>query len=83
MNDLPFYQPVGSEKALFEAAWRSRNAVMLKGPTGCGKTRLVERMAAELGRPLVTISCHEDLTAADLVGRHLLKAGNTNGSMAR
>jgi nitric oxide reductase NorQ protein len=77
MDSLPFYQPVRNEKAVFDAAWKSRHAVMLKGPTGCGKTRLVERMAAEFGRPLVTVSCHEDLTSADLIGRYLLKAGST------
>ena len=77
---IPWYQPVADEVALFEAAWAARLPVLLKGPTGCGKTRFVEHMAARLrssvrstqGIPLVTVSCHEDLTANDLVGRHLL-----------
>jgi len=77
MRGIPFYKEVGNEKSLFQAAWRTRHAVMLKGPTGCGKTRLVEHMAATLGRPLVTVSCHEDLTASDLLGRFLLKGGDT------
>lgn len=76
-SDTPFYKKVGDEVDIFHAAWRSRHAVMLKGPTGCGKTRFVEAMAAELGRPLITVSCHEDLTAADLLGRYLLKGGET------
>ena len=77
MSLVPFYLAVGNEKEIFRAAWASRRAVMLKGPTGCGKTRLVEAMAAELGRPLITISCHDDLTAADLLGRFLLKGEAT------
>src|SRR5277367_2924043 len=74
---VPYYREVQDELEVFKAAWKSRHAVMLKGPTGCGKTRLVESMAAELGRPLITVSCHEDLTAADLVGRYLLEADRT------
>nr|WP_210296967.1 CbbQ/NirQ/NorQ/GpvN family protein [Gellertiella hungarica] len=73
----PFYRPVGREIELFEAAYASRMPVMLKGPTGCGKTRFVEHMAWRLGRPLVTVSCHEDMTASDLVGRFLLDAEGT------
>jgi nitric oxide reductase NorQ protein len=81
----PFYIPVGDEVRLFEAAFRERIPVLLKGPTGCGKTRFVEYMAWKLGReahgaegmPLVTISCHEDLTSTDLVGRYLLSADGT------
>ena len=81
----PFYLPVGDEVALFEAAFAQRIPVLLKGPTGCGKTRFVEYMSWTLGRgaaparafPLVTISCHEDLTATDLVGRYLLSAQGT------
>lgn len=73
----PYYRPVGHEVALFEAAYRSRMPIMLKGPTGCGKTRFVERMAWTLDRPLVTVSCHEDMTASDLVGRYLLDADGT------
>ena len=68
----PYYRPVGDEIAVFEAAWRHRLPVMLKGPTGCGKTRFVEHMAWRLGRPLITVAAHEDMTAADLAGRFLL-----------
>jgi nitric oxide reductase NorQ protein len=74
---LPFYRPQGNETALFENAWRNRLPVLIKGPTGCGKTRFVQHMAARLGRPLYTVSCHDDLTAADLVGRHLIGDGGT------
>jgi nitric oxide reductase NorQ protein len=73
----PYYQPVGSEDALFEAAYRNRLPVLLKGPTGCGKTRFVEHMAWRLARPLVTVACHDDLTASDLVGRYLIVADQT------
>lgn len=73
----PWYLPVGGEVAAFEAAYALRLPVLLKGPTGCGKTRFVEHMAWRLGRPLVTVSCHEDLTAGDLVGRWLLDAEGT------
>ncbi|MDD3518889.1 MAG: CbbQ/NirQ/NorQ/GpvN family protein [Chromatiales bacterium] len=71
-DDLPFYRPQGNERALFEHAWRNQLPVLIKGPTGCGKTRFVQHMAARLGRPLYTVACHDDLTAADLVGRHLI-----------
>jgi nitric oxide reductase NorQ protein len=73
----PYYQPAGSEVALFEAAYARRLPVMLKGPTGCGKTRLVEYMAWRLQRPLVTVACNDDLSASDLVGRWLLDADGT------
>jgi nitric oxide reductase NorQ protein len=73
----PFYLPVRNEVELFEQAFRSRLPVMLKGPTGCGKTRFVQAMAYRLGRPLITVACHEDLTASDLVGRYLLKGEET------
>jgi nitric oxide reductase NorQ protein len=73
----PFYQPVGDEIAAFEAARSSRLPVLLKGPTGCGKTRFVEHMAWRLGLPLVTVACHEDLSAGDLSGRWLLDAHGT------
>jgi nitric oxide reductase NorQ protein len=76
-DDLPFYQPTGAERELFEHAYRNRLPLLLKGPTGCGKTRFVAHMAARLGRPLYTVSCHDDLTAADLTGRYLLKGGDT------
>jgi nitric oxide reductase NorQ protein len=73
----PWYRPVGNEIARFEAAHAARMPVMLKGPTGCGKSRFVEHMAWRLGRPLVTVACNEDMTAADLVGRFLLDAQGT------
>ncbi|ADJ28194.1 CbbQ/NirQ/NorQ/GpvN family protein [Nitrosococcus watsonii] len=76
-EEIPFYLPVGNECALFEAAYRYRLPLLLKGPTGCGKTRFVAHMAARLGRPLLTVSCHDDLTASDLTGRYLLKGGET------
>ena len=82
----PWYLPVGGEVAAFEAAYALRLPVLLKGPTGCGKTRFVEHMAARLGRPLITVSCHDDLTAADLVGRYLIAGNNTvwnDGPLAR
>jgi nitric oxide reductase NorQ protein len=68
----PYFEPVHEEIELFLAAYESRLPVLLKGPTGCGKTRLVEHMAWRLQRPLVTVSCHDDLTASDLVGRYLI-----------
>jgi len=73
----PFYLPVGGEVELFENASRASIPVILKGPTGCGKTRFVSYMARRLGRPLVTVACHEDLSASDLVGRYLLNADET------
>jgi nitric oxide reductase NorQ protein len=75
--DVPFYHPVGNECELFEYAYRNRLPLLIKGPTGCGKTRFVAHMAARLARPLITVSCHDDLTAADLVGRHLIGDGQT------
>lgn len=73
----PYYVSLGNEKAVFKAAYKQGLSILLKGPTGCGKTRFVEAMAHELGRPLITVSCHDDLTTADLVGRYLLKDGET------
>ncbi len=73
----PFYQPQGDEVALYEAAYAARLPVMLKGPTGCGKSRFVEHMAWKLGRPLITVACNEDMTASDLVGRYLLDRDGT------
>lgn len=73
----PFYQATGREVALFEHAHRHRMPLLLKGPTGCGKTRFVEHMAWKLGRPLVTLACHEDMTASDMIGRYLLDAQGT------
>nr|MDT7807018.1 nitric oxide reductase NorQ protein [Acidobacteriota bacterium] len=75
--DEPFYLAVGREIELFEAAQAAHLPVMLKGPTGCGKTRFVEHMAWRLGRPLITVACHEDLSATDLVGRFLLEGEET------
>jgi nitric oxide reductase NorQ protein len=85
MNDLneyriaqePYYKAVGAEIALFEAAHQTRMPMMLKGPTGCGKTRFIEFMAWRLCKPLITVACHEDMTASDLVGRFLLDAAGT------
>ena len=85
-DEEPFYLPVGDEVSLFEAAYRERIPVLLKGPTGCGKTRFVEYMAwylarkagATTGYALTTVSCHEDLTATDLVGRYLLSSEGTH-----
>lgn len=74
---LPFYQPTGRECDLFETAYENCLPLLLKGPTGCGKTRFVEHMAAKLGKPLYTVACHDDLSAADLIGRYLLKGGET------
>jgi nitric oxide reductase NorQ protein len=73
----PYYVSVGPEEAVFKAAFRQGLSVLLKGPTGCGKTRFVEAMAHDLGRPLITVACHDDLTTADLVGRFLLRGGET------
>jgi len=73
----PFYCAVGTEVDGFERAWRASIPVVLKGPTGCGKTRFVSHMAYKLGRPLVTVACHEDLTASDLVGRFVLEGDET------
>ena len=77
ITDEPYYRPIGDEISLFEAAYARRMPMMLKGPTGCGKTRFIEHMAWRLKRPLITVACHEDMTASDLVGRFLLDAGGT------
>jgi nitric oxide reductase NorQ protein len=77
ITDEPYYRQCGDEVALFEAAYRIRLPMLLKGPTGCGKTRFIEYMAWRLGRPLVTVACNEDMTASDIVGRYLLDAGGT------
>jgi nitric oxide reductase NorQ protein len=69
--------PVGHEVSIFEACHRRALPVMLKGPTGCGKTRFVEHMAWRLGRPLVMVACHDDLSSSDLVGRYLVRAADT------
>jgi nitric oxide reductase NorQ protein len=76
-SSRPYYVPVGKEEQIFKAAYRQGMSMLLKGPTGCGKTRFVEAMAHDIGRPLVTVACHDDLTTADLVGRFLLRGGDT------
>jgi nitric oxide reductase NorQ protein len=73
----PYYRPIADEVALFTAAYADRMPIMLKGPTGCGKTRFIEHLAWRLKKPLVTVACHEDMTASDLVGRYLLDAKGT------
>ena len=77
MTELPFYEPSGNEISLFEHAFQQRLPLLIKGPTGCGKTRFVEYMAWKLQRPLVTVACHDDLTTADLVGRYLIVGDET------
>ena len=77
VDNEPYYRPVSDEVAVFEAAYSARMPMMLKGPTGCGKTRFVEYMAWRLKRPLITVACNEDMTASDLVGRFLLDANGT------
>ena len=77
LREEPYYAEVNGEIGLFTIAARRQMPVMLKGPTGCGKTRFVQHMAYRLGRPLITVACHEDLTASDLVGRYLLKGEET------
>ncbi len=76
-SQLPYYQPHANEVELFEYAFNNQLPVLIKGPTGCGKTRFITHMAAKLGIPLNTVACHDDLTAADLVGRHLIGDGET------
>jgi nitric oxide reductase NorQ protein len=73
----PYYEATGDEIAIFEAAHKNKLPILLKGPTGCGKTRFMEYMAWRMQRPLITVSCHDDLTASDLVGRYLIKGGET------
>jgi nitric oxide reductase NorQ protein len=77
VSQEPYYLPLADEVAIFEHAHARKLAVMLKGPTGCGKTRFVEHMAWRLQRPLVTVACHDDLTASDLVGRFLVRDDST------
>lgn len=76
-DEIPFYKPHSNEIELFEHAFRNRLPLLIKGPTGCGKTRFVTHMAARLKRPLYTVACHDDLSAADLVGRHLIDDSGT------
>ncbi len=77
IRQQPYYRPMGDEVDLFSAAYAARMPIMLKGPTGCGKTRFIEHMAWKLDRPLITVACNEDMTASDLVGRFLLDASGT------
>jgi nitric oxide reductase NorQ protein len=83
ISEEPYYLPVGDEERIFFSAYKARLPVLLKGPTGCGKTRFVETMTYRLGKemgtslPLITVACHEDLTGSDLVGRYLLKGEET------
>lgn len=74
---LPWYRPVKREIEVFEKAYHQGLPLMLKGPTGCGKSRFVEHMAARLGRPLITVACHDETSAVDLVGRFLVEGGQT------
>ncbi|MCU7851617.1 MAG: CbbQ/NirQ/NorQ/GpvN family protein [Candidatus Thiodiazotropha sp. (ex Monitilora ramsayi)] len=77
IQEEPYYRPVGNEVEMYEAAYAARMPVMLKGPTGCGKSRFVEYMAHKLNKPLITVACNEDMTASDLVGRFLLDINGT------
>ena len=77
INDEPYYEPVGDEIKIFAASYKNQLPILLKGPTGCGKTRFVEYMAWYLKIPMVTVACHDDLTASDLIGRYLIKGGET------
>jgi nitric oxide reductase NorQ protein len=77
LTEEPYYLPLRNEVELFEAAYEAHLPVMLKGPTGCGKTRFVEHMSWRLKRPLVTVGCHEDLTASDLIGKYTLRGDET------
>jgi nitric oxide reductase NorQ protein len=74
---IPYYRAVGDELALFQRCYEQRLPLLLKGPTGCGKSRLVEHMAARLGRPLITVACNDDTSAVDLLGRWLVQGGDT------
>ncbi len=77
IEEEPYYQPQADEIDIFQAAYNNNIPVLLKGPTGCGKTRFMEHMAWRLKLPLVTVACHDDLTASDLVGRYLIVGGET------
>ncbi len=77
IKDEPYYEAIGKEVEYYEAAYNVRMPMMLKGPTGCGKSRFVEYMAWKLKRPLITVACNEDMTASDLVGRFLLDKDGT------
>jgi len=77
VTDEPYYEAAGDEVAVFTAAYNNQLPILLKGPTGCGKTRFIEYMSWHLKRPMITVACHDDLTASDLVGRFLVKGGET------
>lgn len=77
ITEEPYYEAQGNEVKLYEAAYEARMPVMVKGPTGCGKSRFIEHMAYKMGKPLITVACNEDMTASDLVGRYLLDANGT------
>lgn len=77
LDEAPYYRPIRDEVSVFETSYRLNLPILLKGPTGCGKTRFVEYMAHRLGLPLVTVSCHDDLTTSDLVGRYLVRGNET------
>ncbi len=77
IEDEPYYVPIKDEVELFKIAYENKLPLMLKGPTGCGKTRFLSHMAYKMGTPLITVACHEDLTTSDLVGRYLLDASTT------
>lgn len=82
----PYYRPIQHEVEVFQQAFRNQLGLMLKGPTGCGKSRFVEAMAADVERPLVTVACHDDTSATDLIGRYLVQGGDTvwqDGPMTR
>jgi nitric oxide reductase NorQ protein len=84
--ESPYYREIHQEKTLFRHAHEQRLPVLLKGPTGCGKSRFVEAMAAELGRPLITVACNDDTSGSDLLGRYLVRGGDTvwtDGPMTR
>jgi len=77
LGEKPYYRAISNEVELFESAYAHQIPILMKGPTGCGKTRFMHYMAWKLRRPLITVSCHDDLTASDLVGRYLIKGGET------
>ena len=86
VENEPYYEPVADEIEVYEAAYKNKLPVLLKGPTGCGKTRFMEYMGWRLKRPLITVACHDDLTASDLIGRYLVTGGETvwvDGPLAR
>ncbi|MEP6835036.1 MAG: AAA family ATPase, partial [Gemmatimonas sp.] len=76
-DSIPYYLPIGTEIETFTACFAQKLPVLLKGPTGVGKTRFVQHMAARLGRPLITVACHDDLSASDLTGRFLIQGSET------